>query len=118
MSDSADFYVGLGDSAEWLGSVIQDAHPREMELRCLLGSSAEDAPTATDYTETTFRDIVGLMADVDPEDGWPWSYPDSGDTDYVYVWNNGSITVYERGYQIALHYPNGARQPAKFRRMT
>jgi hypothetical protein len=121
---SADFYVGLGEDAEWLGSLSVDGSAAEMDDEGLFGEPDQKDP----YTEETYRRIVGdvLAAAVADDYGyskasgdvWPWAYADSGGTDMVYAFNNGSVHVYERGdggqYQVALHYPNGTRKPVKF----
>lgn len=127
---SADFYIGLGRDAEWLGSLEADGTAAEMDEYNLFGPGDPDDDL---FTEDTFRRIVwDVLAEARGEnrghmrasgDAWPWEYPDSSSgTDMVYVFNNGSIHVFERNgddglFQIALHYPNGTRKPAVFPRM-
>lgn len=118
----ADFYVGLGENARWLGSIADGGHPAVMtaqhDLFNLDGNES-------DYAETTF---VGMAESIvnDAHDAgvpvrwaalgaeWPWDYDTSVGTQYTYAWNNGCIHVFEYGYMIAQHYPNGARRPSVF----
>lgn len=85
MGTRADFYVGTGTDAEWIGSISYDGHPGRAP-REALGSVSEAA----------FRRAVeDLLADPDvlstrPEEGWPWPWEDSGTTDYAYAWSGGA----------------------------
>jgi len=132
---TADFYVGLGDQAEWLGSLSLDGSQASVDDAGLF----DPLPSEATYTETTFRTIVAhLLAHAIEADAgysakagdvWPWPYPDSGGTDMAYVYVNGSIHIFERGDRqeldkveagqtlITLHYPNGSRKISYFKRM-
>lgn len=83
MGTRADFYVGRGVSAEWLGSIAWD------------GYSIPDAiSTAAD--ETSYRAAVvafiGQRKDgTKPADGWPWPWDDSRTTDYAYAFDCGAV---------------------------
>jgi hypothetical protein len=122
--DTADFYVGLGADAEWLGTICAEGTEVHMLTAGLLGTSEDKGR----YTEFTYRDLVrdivtrGIELDQGYSpfvgDEWPWAYPDSGGTANVYAWKNGSIHVFEGSPQgaflTAVHYPNGARKPSVF----
>lgn len=92
MGTRADFYVGRGREAEWLGSIAWDGHE--------VGRIRE----AT--SEGNFRTFVAaFLAERDdatlPEAGWPWPWNDSGTTDCVYAWDGpmGSHSVWTvQGY--------------------
>ena len=87
MGTRADFYVGRGENAEWLGSIAWDGHP------C---SIAEGVLAAT--TEAAFRSELAAFGDhrddwTEPALGWPWPWDTSHTTDYAYafdghVWGN------------------------------
>jgi hypothetical protein len=84
MGTRADFYVGRGPAAEWLGSVAYDGYPdnRYPELEC--------------SDEAGFRARVeGILSDEDhatrPEQGWPWPWDDSRTTDYAYAFDAGQV---------------------------
>lgn len=80
MGTRADFYVGRGNDAEWLGSIAYDGYPDGIP---------EDLLNAT--TEDEFRNSVAAMSTWDdwtrPEDGWPWPWEDSRTTDYAYAFD-------------------------------
>ncbi len=94
MGTRADFYVGRGTQAEWLGSIAWDGHP---------ASVFEDdnvMPTLA-VEESQWRAWVAqFLQDRDdatlPADGWPWPWDDSGTTDYAYAWDGG--VVYASGF--------------------
>lgn len=82
MGTRADFYVGRGKQAEWLGSVAFDGHPdtRLPELE------------ATD--EAGYRACVEkILSSEDhatrPDQGWPWPWDDSSGSDYAYAFDGG-----------------------------
>lgn len=82
MGTRADFYVGIGANAEWIGSTSYDGDPRGLGAGPLGASS-----------ETEFRAAVEeMLADPDllttrPEEGWPWPWRDSRTSDYAYAWD-------------------------------
>jgi hypothetical protein len=85
MGTRADFYIGRGEQAEWLGSVSYDDYPRGV---------IDDAKTAADAE--TFRVAVGnFIAGRDdgttPEMGWPWPWENSQTTDYAYALDDGKV---------------------------
>lgn len=131
---SADFYVGIGSEAEWIGTVGADGSTADMDDAGLFGP----APGDDDYTEGTFRAIVhryvAELADGSDEEGylasrghpWPWKGLSESRAGMIYCYNKGSIHVFERTdggadgkpghYLVALHYPNGTRKPTVFAR--
>jgi len=79
MGTRADFYVGRGKDAEWLGSVAFDGHP---------GSRLPELG-ATD--EAGYRACVEkILSSKDhatrPDQGWPWPWDNSKTTDFSYAW--------------------------------
>lgn len=77
MGTRADFYVGRGLNAEWLGSVAYDGHPSRYP-RILRAR-----------TEEEFRAAVAAMLKKQddatlPPRGWPWPWNNSGTSDYGY----------------------------------
>lgn len=129
---TADFYLGTGPAAEWLGSLLQDGSPADMDELDLFGP-AEDEP----YTDDTFVRIVTdalrevAEAPTDEQlaflasegDSWPHTYADSSGTDYVYAAVKGAVHVFRRirdeagapgQFLAAVHYPNGSRRSTEF----
>lgn len=85
MGTRADFYVGRGENAEWLGSVGWDGYPS--------GVFTRDQPV--EILEDSWREwVADFLAREDgtkPEDGWPWPWEDSRTTDYAYAWDDGLL---------------------------
>lgn len=121
---SADFYIAVGKTYHWLGSIGRDGSPAEMDEAGLFGPAEVGS-----YDEQEFRGIVAdLLADESASsaaagDPWPWDYPNSAGTDMAYVFKLGAVYVYERGTDsrgvqgqilVATHYPNGARNATAF----
>ena len=91
MGTRADFYVGTGENAEWLGSIAFDGY-RIDEMK---EPSKDDDSTAcwaikTATDENAYREAVAKLLKVNddatfPDDGWPWPWDDSHTTDYAYA---------------------------------
>ena len=69
MGTRADFYVGRGQKAEWLGSIAWDGYP----------DGLSDIPVLSAQTEVAFRaavrDMLASRKDgTTPEMGWPWPW--------------------------------------------
>lgn len=85
MGTRADFYVGRGLTAEWLGSTAWDGYP-----------SGFDADLFQHTSESSWRDAVKtLLASrkdgTVPEKGWPWPWEDSQTTDYAYAFDGDKV---------------------------
>lgn len=111
MGTRADFYVGRGERAEWLGSIAWDGYPSgitittgEVErvapgIAFKLGAEFPegkhlfDASTEPEFRERLseffkHRDDVTL-----PDMGWPWPWDDSRTTDYAYAFDGDAVWV-------------------------
>lgn len=111
MGTRADFYIGTGPAAEWLGSIAFDGHRvdemteaasfRNMDsMECWAIKSAK--------SDDAFRGaVVRLLALNDdattPDQGWPWPWLDSHTTDYAYAFVAGECKTFIFG--------NGAEWP-------
>jgi hypothetical protein len=85
MGTRADFYVGRGRDAEWLGSIAWDGYPDAMTGNLLQAT-----------TPGMFRtEVAAFLAERDdattPEMGWPWPWEDSNLTDYAYAFDDGKV---------------------------
>jgi hypothetical protein len=83
MGTRADFYIGRGEGAEWLGSIAWDGYPDGIDKQ-VLGCQSPEA----------FRHAVAsFLADRKdktlPSDGWPWPWETSSTTDYAYAFDDG-----------------------------
>lgn len=84
MGTRADFYVGIGEDAEWLGSVAWDGYPDGFEM------SLMEAETEQDY-RAWVADLASRDDFTAPGMGWPWPWDDSGTTDYAYFFIGGTV---------------------------
>lgn len=89
MGTRADFYIGRGETAEWLGSTAWDGYPDGF-------NDAAGKPMLVATTEAGFRAAVtALFATRDdvttPEMGWPWPWNDSRTTDYAYAFDGDAV---------------------------
>lgn len=117
MCGRADFYVGRGDDAEWLGSITWNGYPKALafenegtELPVLGQSdvtvstfrSLGGTKTLTATTEATFREGVRELSAsrtdfITPDQGWPWLWPTSALTDYAYAFDTDAVYASHRG---------------------
>lgn len=86
MGTRADFYVGRGDKAEWLGSVAWDGYPDGFERDGLLNASTEQQ-----FREAVADELASRLDGTTPEMGWPWPWEDSHTTDYAYAFDSGKV---------------------------
>jgi hypothetical protein len=95
MGTRADFYVGRGKNAEWIGSIAWDGHP-DSHAKVLWRVNKE----------SVFRSRVAkILGDKEggptkPEQGWPWPWEDSNTTDYAYAFDDGRVwgTCFGQGW--------------------
>ena len=85
MGTRADFYIGRGLEAEWIGSVAWDGYPRGI-CDALLKSTSEQE----------FRDRLSEFLNdredaTTPDCGWPWPWETSSTTDYAYSFDEGRV---------------------------
>jgi len=85
MGTRADFYVGRGTEAEWLGSIAWDGYPEGISGAILRATK-----------ENKYRElVVGYIGEredgTEPSMGWPWPWEDSGTTDFAYAFDNGRV---------------------------
>lgn len=85
MGTRADFYVGRGEKAEWLGSIAFDGYPEGVDKNILWAACEQDYRNAVAALENTRSDFTK------PEMGWPWPWEDSNGTDYAYTWEDDSV---------------------------
>ncbi len=83
MGTRADFYVGKGKDAEWLGSIAWDGY-----------RSGIDGYILKAKTEAIYRKAVEVFLSKRDDrrfakDGWPWPWNDSGTSDCSYWFFDG-----------------------------
>lgn len=85
MGTRADFYIGRGMEARWLGSVAMDGYPDGIPL-----------PVRAAKTQGAFEDALAAFAQgcnhwSSPADGWPWPWKNSLTTNYAYAYDDGQV---------------------------
>ena len=117
MGTKADFYVGRGTTAEWLGSVAYDGYPFGFDAKFFAPGK-----TAEEWRAAVLREVTGRKDGTLPEQGWPWPWGDSRTTDYAYAWDDGVIWCSCFGtawYRYGIdNEPDGEQKVAVFPDMT
>lgn len=104
MGTRADFYVGTGEKAEWLGSIPMDGHPD--------GNPLDIVPCVNeDGYRRLVAEVIHDHNGSTPKDGWPWPWEDSHTTDYAYAFEDGAVLVscFGRAWGPAVYYEAAAR---------
>jgi hypothetical protein len=85
MGTRADFYVGRGATAEWIGSITWDGYPAGIDETVFGPQNVEDYRQA----------VAGFLASRNdatlPNEPWPWPWENSQTTDYAYAWDDGRV---------------------------
>lgn len=100
MGTRADFYVGRGESAEWLGSYPFDGYPDGV-FDDAAEMFAEPPATEQEWRDWVLRWLTSpehAQRSTLPEHGWPWPWENSRTTDYAYAWEDGVIYGSNFGY--------------------
>lgn len=89
MGTRADFYVGRGKDAEWIGSIAWDGYPDGV-------FDADGIPPPLPSSEQEWRQrVTEFVAKRDdgtlPARGWPWPWENSALTDEVYAFDAGRV---------------------------
>lgn len=92
MGTRADFYIGEGKDAEWLGSVAWDGYQWEKADSVLRQATTKDEFKAAVFVlEQTRNDFTS------PVQGWPWPWDDSRTSDYAYCFTDQGTKVFNFG---------------------
>jgi len=95
VNQQADFYLGRGENAEYLGSMTAvNAAPEDIDV-WLLFQSLDNEPV----TDDTYRAEVAQLVN---HTTWPWtSRTDSVGTPWSYMFDRGTLYVYRYGVELA-----------------
>lgn len=109
MGTRADFYIGRGEKAEWLGSTAWDGYPGgiditlpEREKICPgveinkhidfpRGEHLFDSKNVNEFKERLAQYFKNREDVTLPERGWPWPWETSDTTDYAYAFDDGKV---------------------------
>ena len=83
MGTRADFYIGRGEKAEWIGSIAWDGYREGLpdELFSVL--------TEADWRKAVTEFVQNRKDGTLPKQGWPWPWEDSNTTDCAYAFHEG-----------------------------
>lgn len=85
MGTRADFYIGRGADAEWLGSVAWDGYPDGFEDSILRATDADH------FRQLVAAELKSRDDGTTPEMGWPWPWDTSRTTDYAYAFDGDQV---------------------------
>jgi hypothetical protein len=92
MGTRADFFVGVGPDAEWIGSTSYDGDPGGWGQRPLAARAEDEFRAAV---EEMLSDRQALVTR--PSEGWPWPWNDFRTSDYAYAWDPARGAVASSG---------------------
>lgn len=92
MGTRADFYVGRGQDAEWIGSIAWDGYPEGIP------DEIKEPRDEKEYRVSVGLFISGRDDGTLPEMGWPWPWQTSHTTDYAYAFDAGVVYASNFGY--------------------
>ena len=87
MGTRADFYIGRGPDAEWLGSTAYDGYPDGIEADLLAAADEKS------FRAQVLKRLNERKDGTKPEQGWPWPWDDSGTTDYAYAFDGECVWI-------------------------
>jgi hypothetical protein len=90
MSTHADFYIGRGLDAEWIGSMHFDGYPQGMPARLL---QSVDSVHYRALVEAIIEKGNGYTV----SNGWPWPWENSRETEFAYAYDDGVVYVSNYG---------------------
>lgn len=85
MGTRADFYIGRGKDAEWIGSIAMDGYPFRPGHPVELLNITDRAK----YRRAVRKIINEVGHGTTPDQGWPWPWENSQTTDYAYAFDKG-----------------------------
>ena len=91
MGTRADFYIGEGEQAEWIGSIAWDGYPEGIDKMVLV------ARTIDQYKQAV-QQFLGRRTDATVStQGWPWPWDNSLLTDYTYCFVGHKVLAWTFG---------------------
>lgn len=94
MGTRADFYVGKGENAEWIGSVAWDGYEWHERIQNDNPDNITSSKTEAEYRSAVADMLKSNENTTTPEMGWPWPWETSKTTDFAYLFVDGKIEVY------------------------
>lgn len=99
MGTRADFYIGRGKKAKWIGSIAWDGYPAGLMPGSTTVTDKKDIPKTPVLAAKTGKDFRKAVTELlksredgtFPEQGWPWPWENSDTTDYAYAFDDGQV---------------------------
>jgi hypothetical protein len=88
----ADFYIGRGEKAKWLGSIACDGYPSAQDGVCK-ATTLKEFRSAVKDSFLEAGDYTTL-----PREGWPWPWDNSSTSDYAYAFDDGKVYFSRTGH--------------------
>ncbi len=86
MGTRADFYIGRGPEAEWIGSIAYDGYPEGIPDDVLKATTVER------FRANLMEFFASIShASLPEQHGWPWPWENSNTTDYAYAFDDGQV---------------------------
>ena len=100
MGTRADYYVGTGKDAEWIGSIAWDGYPAG------IAGAIKEAQNEALFRHAVAEFLRGRDDATIPTDGWPWPWKDSSMTDFAYAFDGERVLCSRFGspWQAAMEY--------------
>jgi hypothetical protein len=92
MGTRADFYVGRGENAEWIGSITWDGYPDGIDGNVFVSDSEESYRMAVSAFFANRDDVTS------PNESWPWPWENSQLTDYAYAYDDEVVYASSFGH--------------------
>lgn len=105
MGTRADFYVGVGQSAEWIGSVAYDGD-WWTENRRHADAALIRARSVARFRTLVCAELASRSDATFPGMGWPWPWDSSALTDCVYAFVDGRVCVITGDDKALADFPN------------
>lgn len=100
-TDMADFYIGRGPSARYLGSVPRDASPEQIDAWEIFQSLDEGEYTQDGYAYVVIE-LIEKRRGQHAKDTAPAARPPTERTPWTYMWEAGTVWIYYFGVEMAL----------------
>lgn len=96
MGTKADFYIGKGKKAKWLGSINFDGYSKGIPKTILKSTNkGQFRARVLKFLQGLERGNFRLA-----KDGWPYPWRSSHDTDYTYIFVDGKVWASKYGQQL------------------
>ena len=87
MGSKADFYMGRGYEAIWIGSIAWDGLTEGLPMPLRTSKDEEE------YQNNVTQFLASRGDATLPDKGWPWSWTNSSNTNYAYAFDKGLVWV-------------------------